>query len=150
MREVTYREWEKGDCVFVAELEKHCFDDPWSLSMVEGSFSDDAFFGYVAVSGEELIGYVGMSCVFETADVLLIAVREDYRKCGIATELLKIAFGKTRLLGGERVMLEVDTKNVAACRCYEKLRFNRIAERKNYYGEGKDAYIMEKVLLNDL
>ena len=61
MREVTYREWEKGDCVFVAELEKHCFDDPWSLSMVEGSFSDDAFFGYVAVSGEEVIGYVGMS-----------------------------------------------------------------------------------------
>lgn len=145
MREVTYREWEKADCAFVAELEKQCFDDPWSLDMVEGSFSDNSFFGYVAVSGEEVIGYVGMSCVFETADVLLIAVREDFRQSGIATELLKIAFEKTKVLGGERVMLEVDTKNVAACRCYEKIGFNRIAERKNYYGEGKDAYIMEKV-----
>ena len=150
MREVTYREWEKADCVFVAELEKQCFDDPWNLGMIESSFSDNCFFGYVAVSGEEIIGYVGMSCVFETADVLLIAVREDFRKSGIATELLKIAFEKTKALGGERVMLEVDTKNVAACRCYEKIGFHRIAERKNYYGESKDAYIMEKVLLNDL
>ena len=150
MREVTYREWEKDDCISVAELEKQCFDDPWSLDMVEGSFSDNSFFGYVAVSGEKIIGYVGMSCVFETADVLLIAVREDFRKSGIATELLKIAFEKTKALGGERVMLEVDTKNVAACRCYEKIGFHRIAERKNYYGESKDAYIMEKVLLNDL
>lgn len=150
MREVTYREWKRSDCAFVAELEKQCFDDPWSLDMVEGSFSDNSFFGYVAVSEEEIIGYVGMSCVFETADVLLVAVREDFRKSGVATKLLKIAFEKTKALGGERVMLEVDTKNVAACMCYEKIGFNRIAERKNYYGEGKDAYIMEKVLLNDL
>ena len=147
---VLYREWTEVDCKAVAALEKKCFADPWSLEMVNSSFSESHFFGYVAENEGDLVGYVGMSLVFDTADVLLVAVEEKFRGRGIATEHLNISFIRARDSGGERAMLEVDTKNISAIYCYNRLGFEIISERKNYYGENKDAFIMEKCLLNDL
>lgn len=147
---ITFRKWEADDCAVVAEIEKLCFSDPWSEEMVESSFSEEHFLGVVAESGGKIAAYVGLSVVFDTADVLLIAVLEDYRKRGIATELLKRSLIAAAKLGAKRAMLEVDEKNLPAILCYSKFGFKKIAERKNYYGDGKNAYIMEKTLLNNL
>ena len=148
--EITVRKWVREDCFAVSEIEKLCFSDPWTDKMVIGSFSDDYFHGYVAEAKGKVIAYVGLSVVFDTADVLLIAVREEYRRRGVAKTLLARAFEEARENGAERAMLEVDVKNAAAIGCYLCSGFKKIAERKNYYGAGKDALIMEKILLNDL
>ena len=129
---------------------KLCFSDPWTEEMVIGFFSDDHFLGYVAEARGEIIGYAGLSVVFDTADVLLIAVREEYRRRSVAKTLLSRSLGEAKKNGAERAMLEVDVKNAAAIGCYLGFGFEKIAERKDYYGAGKDAFIMEKRLLNDL
>lgn len=147
---ITVRKWEREDCFAVSEIEKLCFSDPWTEEMVIGSFSDDYFLGYVAEAEGKIIGYAGLSVVFDTADVLLIAVREEYRRQGIAKTLLSRSLAEAMKNGAERAMLEVDVKNAAAIGCYLGFGFKKLAERKNYYGAGKDAFIMEKRLLNDL
>lgn len=148
--EITVRKWVREDCFAVSEIEKLCFSDPWTEEMVIGSFSDDYFLGYVAEAEGKIIGYAGLSVIFDTADVLLIAVREEYRRQGVAKTLLSRSLAEAKESGAERAMLEVDVKNAAAIGCYLGFGFEKIAERKNYYGAGKDAFIMEKRLLNDL
>lgn len=148
--EITVRKWVREDCFAVSEIEKLCFSDPWTEEMVIGSFSDDYFLGYVAEAEGKIIGYAGLSVVFDTADVLLIAVREEYRRQGVAKTLLSRSLAEAKESGAERAMLEVDVKNTVAIGCYLGFGFEKIAERKNYYGAGKDAFIMEKRLLNDL
>lgn len=148
--EITVRKWVREDCFAVSEIEKLCFSDPWTEEMVIGSFSDDYFLGYVAETKGKIIGYIGLSVVFDTADVLLVAVIEKYRRRGVAKTLFARAFEEARENGAERAMLEVDVKNAAAIGCYLCSGFKKVTERKNYYGAGKDAFIMEKTLLNDL
>ncbi len=147
---ITVRKWEQKDCIAVSEIEKLCFPDPWTEEMILGSFSDDYFHGYIAEANGKVIGYVGLSVVFDTADILLVAVVNEYRKQGIASKLLSDGLDLAVWLGAERAMLEVDTTNEAAIKCYRSLGFETIAERKNYYGELRHAFIMEKRLLNDL
>ena len=147
---VTVRKWEQKDCFAVSEIEKLCFPDPWTEEMVLGSFLDDYFHGYVAEANGKVIGYVGLSVVFDTADILLVAVVKEYRKQGIASKLISDGLDLAAWLGAERAMLEVETTNEAAIKCYQRLGFETIAERKNYYGELRHAFIMEKRLLNDL
>lgn len=148
--DITVRKWEQKDCFAVSELEKLCFPDPWTKKMVLGSFSDEYFHGYVAEIFGKVIGYVGLSVVFDTADLLLVAVVKEYRKQGLASRLISYGFDLAVKLGAKRVMLEVETTNEAAINCYKKLGFEIVSERKNYYGEQRHAFIMEKRLLNDL
>jgi ribosomal-protein-alanine N-acetyltransferase len=42
------------------------------------------------------------------------------------------------------MMLEVGTENTRAIALYEKLGYQTIATRKNYYGQGLDAFVMRK------
>lgn len=148
--DITVREWEEKDCFAVSEIEKLCFPDPWTEEMVLGSFSDDYFRGYVAESKGKVVAYVGLSIVFDTADILLVAVLKEFRNRGLASRLISDGLDLAAKLGAERAMLEVETTNEAAIGCYQKLGFETIAERKNYYGEHRHAFIMEKRLLNDL
>ena len=148
--EITVRKWEEKDCFAVSEIEKLCFSDPWTEEMVLGSFSDDYFHGYVAEICGKVIAYVGLSVVYDTADILLVAVLKEYRNRGIASRLISDGIDLAVKLGAERVMLEAETTNEAAIKCYKKLGFETITERKNYYGEQRHAFIMEKRLLNDL
>ena len=148
--DITIRKWEEKDCFAVSEIEKLCFPDPWTEEMVLGSFSDDYFRGYVAENRGKVIAYVGLSIVFDTADILLVAVLKEFRNRGLASRLILDGLDLAAKLGAERAMLEVETTNEAAIKCYQKLGFLTISERKNYYGEHRNAYIMEKRLLNDL
>lgn len=147
---VCYREWLRDDCLKIAEIEKECFSKPWSLDMIIGSFCDEHFFGFVAKSENETVGYIGISCVFDTADVLLVAVDKKYRRLGIASELLTLAESKAKLKGAERMMLEANENNLPAVCCYMSRGYKTISKRLDYYGDGANALIMEKMLLKDI
>lgn len=147
---LIFRKWRLEDCARIAEIEKICFSEPWNEEMIESSFREEHFFGTVVEIEGKVSAYVGLSVVFDTADVLLIAVLPEFRQRGIASELLKSSLRAAALIGAERAMLEVDTENLSAVSCYLKFGFVKIAERKDYYGRGKNAYIMEKTLLNNL
>ena len=43
---------------------------------------------------------------------------------------------------GEDIFLEVYKKNLFAIKLYEKIGFEKISVRKNYYGQNKNAIIM--------
>ncbi|MFX1259144.1 MAG: GNAT family N-acetyltransferase [Promethearchaeota archaeon] len=71
-----------------------------------------------------------------------IAVLEDYRRKGIAFELLSnsmLAIKKYRI---KNYVLEVRVSNYNAIKLYEKFKFKIKGIKKSYYRDGENAYFM--------
>jgi ribosomal protein S18 acetylase RimI-like enzyme len=76
-----------------------------------------------------------------------VAVREAYRRNGIAHLLLERALEEGKRLGATTAFLEVRCGNLAAQALYEKCGFKAIARRPRYYSEPlEDAVVMTRSL----
>lgn len=129
----------------IAELEKICFNDPWSKKSIASELNNKLSLWLVAVDGETVIGYVGSQTVLGETDMMNIAVHPDYRKQGIGTELILELIRELSARGSHSLMLEVRASNEPAISVYAKLGFSEIGRRKNYYRNPKeDALILRK------
>jgi len=45
----------------IAELEKQCFSDPWSVKSIASELENPLSLWVVAMDGKDLVGYVGSS-----------------------------------------------------------------------------------------
>ena len=94
----------------------------------------------------KIIGYIGISYVLDSADIISIVVHKDYTQKGIATLLLQEIFAFAKENNIQKIMLEVRRSNLPAQKLYEKHGFKQIAIRKKYYDNTEDALIYEKEL----
>ena len=94
----------------------------------------------------KIIGYIGISYVLDSADIISIVVHKDYTQKGIATLLLQEIFAFAKENNIQKIMLEVRSSNLPAQKLYEKHGFKQIAIRNNYYDNTEDALIYEKEL----
>ena len=129
----------------IAELEKLCFNDPWSVNSIATELDNRLSLWLVAVEDDRVIGYVGSQTVMGETDMMNIAIHPDYRKQGIASQLICELTGELKLNGSRSLMLEVRTSNHAAKSLYEKMGFETVGLRKNYYRNPReDALILRK------
>ena len=129
----------------IAQLEKECFSDPWSEKSIASELSNPLSLWYVAVDGDQVVGYIGSQTVLDGADMMNIAVDPAYRRQGIAERLVeKLVVGVCEK-GAICLLLEVRASNAPAIKLYEKLGFVQIGRRPNYYRNPKeDALILRK------
>ena len=129
----------------VAELEKICFSDPWSEKSVASELENDLACWLVAVEEDRVAGYVGSQTVMDETDMMNIAVHPDFRRKGIAEELVNALVHHLRNRGSRCLTLEVRASNEPARMLYEKLGFSQIGRRPNYYRNPReDALILRK------
>ena len=129
----------------IAELEKVCFADPWSVTSIETELTSRLSLWLVAMEGDTVVGYVGSQTVIDESDVMNIAVHPDYRRQGIAEALVGALEKALRQRGSRALTLEVRDSNVPAITLYDKLGFTQVGLRKNYYRNPKeDARILRK------
>ena len=105
-------------------------------------------YNYLAAKNNDgkIIGYIGISYVLDSADIISIVVHKDYTQKGIATLLLQEIFAFAKENNIQKIMLEVRKSNIPAQKLYEKHGFKQIAIRNNYYDNTEDALIYEKEL----
>ena len=72
----------------IAELEKLCFNDPWSVNSIASELNNRLSLWLVALDGEQVVGYVGSQTVLGETDMMNIAIHPNFRNKGIATELI--------------------------------------------------------------
>ena len=132
----------------VALLEQACFSDPWSLQSITSEIINPLSLWLVAVEDDRVLGYIGSQSVLGEADMMNLAVSQDARGRGIGRELVRALIDRLRQNGVYRLTLEVRVSNMPAIMLYEKMGFQNIGRRPNYYYHPKeDALIMGKELL---
>ena len=126
------------------EIERLCFSDPWSRRLLSELLENEAAATLAAV-GEDgaVLGYAGIQVVLDEGYVHNVAVRPEYRRQGVASQLLDVfrRFGEGQ--GLAFLTLEVRDSNQAARALYARHGFVEAGRRKNYYQHPKeDAIIM--------
>ena len=135
------REWTGA----VAELEKRCFSDPWSLRSIESELENPLALWLVALKEGKAVGYVGSQTVMGETDMMNVAVCPENRREGIGEALINELVLRLRDLGSCSLTLEVRSSNEPAKRLYEKLGFCQVGRRPGYYRNPKeDALILRK------
>lgn len=131
----------------VAQLEKRCFHDPWSINSISSELVNELSLWIVAMDGQELAGYVGSQTVLGWADMMNLAVAPEYRRRGIGEELVQQLIRRLKANQVTCLTLEVRVSNLPAASLYEKLGFAEVGRRPNYYRNPReDARILRKEL----
>ena len=130
----------------VAELEKICFGtEAWSERSVASELTNSLSLWLVAEEEGNVWGYVGSQTVMDETDMMNIAVHPEHRKQGIAATLVNNLVDALKTRGSHSLMLEVRASNDPARKLYDKLGFQQVGLRKNYYRNPKeDACILRK------
>ena len=130
----------------VAELERRCFSDPWSRRMLSEHLENECAATLVALGADgTVLGYAGLLVVLDEGYITNVAVAPEYRRQGIASELLEVfrRFGEGNRLAF--LTLEVRASNAPARALYTRHGYAEVGCRKNYYDHPKeDAIIMRK------
>lgn len=131
----------------IADLEKLCFSDPWSENSIATELGSRLSYWLVAVEDGQVVGYIGSQSVLGESDMMNVAVHPDHRRKGVAEALIAALATGLRERGNVCLTLEVRASNAPAISMYEKLGFDQIGRRPNYYRNPKeDALILRKSL----
>lgn len=140
-RDATYR-----DLPRIMAIERLAFDHPWSLDSFKRELSLPFSRLIVASDNTESELVVGYLCRWMVADeyhILNIAVHPKIRRTGVGFELLRGAIAEAKANKIQIVTLEVRRSNLPARGLYRKFNFEERRLRRNYYGPGEDAIVME-------
>jgi ribosomal-protein-alanine acetyltransferase len=132
------------DAVAITAIEQDAFGvDAWSATLVEQELAGPARVVLVAVQDGEVVGYASVSVVTDVADLTRIAVLTGQRRRGVARALLDAVVAAAAERGAQRLLLEVEASNSAATSLYRAVGAQEISRRRDYYGPGADALVME-------
>ena len=124
---------EKKHIAKVAELESECFSEPWSEEGLSAELTKSEARFFVCENEGELAGYMGMHIILDECYITNVAVFPQLRRKGIGEALVSHCVKKAAEEGCSFISLEVRVSNSAAIALYEKLGFERVGERKNFY-----------------
>lgn len=141
---ITIRRMQEKDTFSVADIEQSNFSQPWSQSAFSKAAGDDNYIYLVALDGCRIVGYAGCIISYDEGDITNIAVHDEYRRMGIACELLQQIFKIASEKGVVRIFLEVRQSNVSAQSLYNSVGFETVGIRKKFYEKpSEDAIIMK-------
>ena len=98
----------------------------------------------IALDGERIMGMAGCSADSPEMWQIGIDVLPEYRRRGIARQLLEILLVTCRKTKTPETYLEVRVSNAAAIELYRSLGFETDGLRKSYYQDGEDALTMAR------
>ena len=140
----TIRKAASADLEAMFEIEQACIADPWSMAAFESSFAaNGALFLAAEAENGEVCGFVTANAVLDEISIYNIAVKEGFRRFGIASALI------SELEKSEpyRIDLEVRESNASAIALYEKCGFEQVGMRKNFYAKPtENAVLMTKFM----
>ncbi|OWZ84799.1 ribosomal protein S18-alanine N-acetyltransferase [Natranaerobius trueperi] len=142
----------KDDISKVMEIEKCSFNSPWSENAffheLEKNFLATYFvFEHIHEEGKELFAYGGYWLIQDDCHITNIAVDPNYRGIGVGRVVLISLLTHAKERGATRATLEVRKSNESAIRLYQKLGFEQLGIRPNYYQDNnEDAIIMYKII----
>lgn len=128
----SFRAMQETDLHAVLEIENSVYEFPWS----EGIFNDCLANGYLAtlyIQQEQIQAYSVAQYVVDECHLLNICVRQDAQNNGLGAKMVQQLMNQARKNDMGSIFLEVRASNAAAIHLYDKLGFNEIGLRRDYY-----------------
>ena len=149
----SLRQFDVKDIESVIEINRTCLPENYaSFFFIDTSQNCPTAFR-VAEVGTRAVGYImcrvehGFSDVkrvkfVRKGHIISIAVLPEFRRAGIASELVKQALSALREMKAEECYLEVRAVNESAIKLYERLGFSLARQVSHYYADGAEALVM--------
>lgn len=117
---------------------------PWNVSQFEQEWSLPYSHLWLAYDQQQVIGFLNIHVLADEAEVMNIAILPSYRGQKVAQTLFKYSLEFCQSVEVSRMFLEVRVTNWSAKHLYQKVGFNVIGTRKQYYAHPtEDGEIME-------
>lgn len=97
----------------------------------------------LAASTEQLVGVISLALSDRGADLLRLVVAPVARRHGVGSALVRAGLAAVREAGARWAILEVRFDNDPAIALYQRLGFEQLAARSDYYGPGQHALILK-------
>ncbi len=97
-----------------------------------------------------ILGLVISRKVLDEAEVLTIAVATEYRRQGVAAEVLEVHLQALRMQSVRQLFLEVDEANVPARALYSRFGFVEKGRREGYYRKADGGRATALILRKDV
>ncbi len=110
---------------------------------LEKNLKNNIFLKGLVYIDEIIMGVLIYDLIYDRIEIEYIIVHSDYRRQGIATKLLNNLIDNNK--NRSNITLEVRSSNVPAIKLYENNGFDKVAIRKNYYGNEDAILMMRKV-----
>ena len=154
--QIRIRLMEDADIDEVVKIDKASFSLPWPersfrFEIHENHYSLPLVAEATSTDGTRRIaGFTVIWVIIDEAHIGTIAVSEEYRKQGIAEQLIRNGLNTAAIKGAESALLEVRRSNEAAIHLYQKLGFTVDGVREKYYQDNhEDAILMSLSDLKD-
>lgn len=137
--------------VKIAEIHQQINPSPWTLEQWQTCCENPLYLNWVLEEQEQkqIVAFACYICSGPEAELLNIGVTQSQQGKGLGEDLLRsslLLLPET----AEHCFLEVRRSNIPAINLYQKLHFESVAERKDYYrhssGLIEDALIFRKPL----
>jgi len=149
----SLRQFNTDDLESVIEINKTCLPENYASFFFMDTYRSCPAAFIVAEIGSRIVGYImcriehGFSDIrrlrfIRKGHIISVAVLPDYRRTGIASELVKQALEALREMKVDECYLEVRTTNETARKLYEKLGFFLARNVPHYYADGAEALVM--------
>lgn len=142
------RRMQLTDLPDVLRNERRGYTHPWT----EGIFRDCIRNGqecWLLMCSDQNVGHGILSVAAGESHLLNVCVHPDFQGHGFGRILVEHLLERARTGEASTIFLEVRPSNVAACELYDKLGFNEVGIRENYYPSNigrEDALVLAKEL----
>ena len=130
----------------VVALERACDLSSRGEDRYSELLRDDRWLLLVAIQSLRVVGIFSGLVVMDELQIDNVAVVNEWRQRGIASQLLVTALEIAQKREVKTAILEVRTKNLPALKLYERYGFTIAGCRKNYYQDPPDDALL--MLLN--
>lgn len=138
------RKLEKKDIPFIRSYPGQMIGSADSAEAIEKVIFERKDARYYILDDDAPKGYIGLHQDVNQADIVTLYVPEPYRQQKVATKLLEYAIAMTQKEGVKKITLEVSDRNLYAIHLYQKMGFEKVHSRKEYYEDLSDAWVMMK------
>jgi [ribosomal protein S18]-alanine N-acetyltransferase len=140
------REFKRQDLKRVLEIELTSFDDPYPANVLVDIYNLGAGF-LVAQEDNIVVGYIIFWIRFEDeGHIISLAVDRKFYRKKIGSHLVETALEIFKKYNVKNIRLEVRKGNQKARKFYQKLGFIEKTHLFEYYEDGENAVVMERLL----
>ena len=118
----------------------------WSKNQWASEFKKEGTQIFGILFSKFVIGICVIQVVLDEAQINYFAVRQKYRKRGFGSYMMNYLIMICKKQNIKKLFLKVSQRNIIALKFYDKFDFFTVGIRKNYYKDGSDAFLKEKIL----